>query len=116
MKNYKVKINWAEIEEWSNEEGPINFSNKWGKDVRIEKTIQVTEITRKDVLKAVTDMLYHYGEVNVDDLFDGNETYFIFSRLENEDSEELERGQDGYYVSYFIYVEAYEKVNAIDIK
>lgn len=114
MTTYKININGTEVERWEN--GLDIEGSRFAKDFKISKIIKTNNLTRKDVLQAVTDMLYHRGKVNEEDLFDGNEDYFIFSRLENGDSEELEHGIDtGYYASYFIDVEKVERLSVSDI-
>jgi|SRR6185312_9777511 len=115
MTNYTIKINGANFSRWDMENGA--YPAEKYKDICIEKIIESEKLTRKDVLKAVVEMLHHNGEVSEDDLFDGNEDFFTFTRLENWSGEMwVEGNKRCYIVSYNIDIKIIKVVKVSDIE
>jgi hypothetical protein len=118
MKTYTITIDGKEVEvvkngEYSGKRHAVSFKES--------KTIKTENLTKKNVLNVLKEMLYLSNEYNEEDLFDGNEDYFIFHVMENEEGyeardEEVRGDGTVYAAEYFVEVELVEKVKATAIK
>lgn len=117
MKTYEITIVDGTVNEWSKEHG-ASVEGGFFKEINQTTTIGKEQLTKKDILDAVVDMLYHCGVVDEDDLYDGDDSerdFLTFSRLENGESEELENGQDGYIVDYHIIFKEMKRMTVSEI-
>lgn len=113
MNTYKISIEDKNVEKWDNELGCD--TSGWMMGVDLSQTIEVDQLTRKDVKKAIQGMLYLNEDISDDDLFDGNENFFLYSRLEDENSDELGEGENGFYCTYFVFIDKIELIRVSDL-
>lgn len=118
MRTYIINVDGKETTKIENGE---HTNERYAIQFKDSKTIETSNLTRKDILKAVKSMLCLCNEYSENDLFDGNEEYFILSVLENSDGYEKIEGDQTenntlYNAEYFIDIEIVEKLKAVDIK
>ena len=118
MNTYNIIIDFAEVRNWNEKLGIASLEDAWGKDCDLKRTYKTDMLTRKDVAKAVEEMLCLSDSVDYRHLHDGDGShdYFLYGTFENGKGEELEaEASEGFYVEYYISVEKIAPVHASDI-
>lgn len=114
---FKISISNAKVDKFINDE--IVEDGSFHKEVDTFKIINKESITRLDVAETVKEILYNDNNIDTDELFDGNENFFTYSRIEDSDSNHvtnLNNNNDKlFYVTYFIDVDEVRQIKTSDL-
>lgn len=114
---FKISISDARVDKFIN--GEIVEDKSFHKKIDTFKIINKEAITRLDVTEIVKEILYNDSNIDTDELFDGNENFFTYSRIEDSDSNHVTNLNHNngklFYVTYFIDVDEVRQVKTSDL-
>lgn len=106
MKQFKIEINGKEVCHYEgSKEYPLENMDRWSIDYKESKIAECENLTAEIIFQTIKDMIYNDAPINNNELFAGNETYLMYSRIEDGDGNHLTGNidYDTYYATYFIW-------------